>query len=215
VDRIRGTGDAAPLCRENRPNHRVERVLITKPHIDGYGRTNETEGADTMSTLVAVVFNDEHTAFAMRAELARMQKELLIELEDAVVVTRDQNGKTKLDQAVNLTSAGALGGGFWGMLIGMIFLNPLLGFALGAGAGALSGKFSDIGLDDKMMKDLASSFKPGSSALFVIVRRATTDKVLAGLKQFAGKGKVFQTSLNKDDEQALRDALEVGLTTAR
>ena len=168
-----------------------------------------------MSTLVAVVFNDEHTAFAMRAELARMQKELLIELEDAVVVTRDANGKTKLDQAVNLTSAGALGGGFWGMLIGMIFLNPLLGFALGAGAGALSGKFSDIGLDDKMMKDLASSFKPGSSALFVIVRRATTDKVLAGLKQFAGKGKVFQTSLNKDDEQALRDALEVGLTTAR
>lgn len=168
-----------------------------------------------MSTLVAVVFNDEHTAFAMRAELARMQKELLIELEDAVVVTRDQNGKTKLDQAVNLTSAGALGGGFWGMLIGMIFLNPLLGFALGAGAGALSGKFSDIGLDDKMMKDLAQSFKPGSSALFVIVRRATTDKVLAGLKQFAGKGKVFQTSLNKDDEAALRDALEVGLTTAR
>lgn len=168
-----------------------------------------------MSTLVAVVFNDEHTAFAMRAELARMQKELLIELEDAVVVTRDANGKTKLDQAVNLTSAGALGGGFWGMLIGMIFLNPLLGFALGAGAGALSGKFSDIGLDDKMMKDLAQSFKPGSSALFVIVRRATTDKVLAGLKQFAGKGKVFQTSLNKDDEAALRDALEVGLTTAR
>ena len=168
-----------------------------------------------MSTLVAVVFNDEHTAFAMRAELARMQKELLIELEDAVVVTRDQNGKTKLDQAVNLTSAGALGGGFWGMLIGMIFLNPLLGFALGAGAGALSGKFSDIGLDDKMMKDLAPSFKPGSSALFVIVRRATTDKVLEGLKQFAGKGKVFQTSLNKDDEEALRDALEVGLTTAR
>ena len=168
-----------------------------------------------MSTLVAVVFDDEHTAFAMRAELARMQKQFLIELEDAVVVTRDQNGKTKLDQAVNLTSAGALGGGFWGMLIGMIFLNPILGFALGAGAGALSGKFSDIGLDDKMMKDLAQSFKPGSSALFVIVRRATTDKVLDGLKQFAGKGKVFQSSLNKDDEAALRDALEVGLTTAR
>jgi uncharacterized membrane protein len=168
-----------------------------------------------MSTLVAVVFDDEHTAFAMRAELARMQKEFLIELEDAVVVTRDHKGKTKLDQAVNLTSAGALGGGFWGLLIGLIFLNPLLGFALGAGAGALSGKFSDIGLDDKMMKDLAQSFKAGSSALFVIVRRATSDKVLAGLKQFAGKGKVFQTSLNKDDEATLRDALESGLTAAR
>jgi uncharacterized membrane protein len=215
VDRRDRTCDGAARCTAKRLNHRVERVLITKPHSSRCGRTNETEGAETMSTLVAVVFDDEHTAFAMRAELARMQKELLIELEDAVVVTRDQNGKTKLDQAVNLTSAGALGGGFWGMLIGMIFLNPLLGFALGAGAGALSGKFSDIGLDDKMMKDLAQSFKPGSSALFVIVRRATTDKVLAGLKQFAGKGKVFQTSLNKDDEAALRDALEVGLTTAR
>ena len=108
VDRICETGDAAPRCRANRPNHRLERVLITKPDIDGrHARTHETEGADTMSTLVAVVFNDEHTAFDMRAELARMQKEHLIELEDAVVVTRDQKGKTKLDQAVNLTSAGA------------------------------------------------------------------------------------------------------------
>jgi len=86
------------------------------------------------------------------------------------------------------------------------FLNPLLGAVVGAGA--LSGKLSDIGLDDKMMKDVARSFKAGSSALFVIVRRATADKVLAGLKQFAGKGQVFQTSLNKDDEAALRSALE-------
>jgi uncharacterized membrane protein len=161
-----------------------------------------------MSTLVAVVFNDEHTAFALRAELARMHQEYLIDIEDAVVVIRDQKGKTKLDQAVNLTSAGALGGGFWGLLIGLLFLNPLLGLAIGAGAGALSSKFTDLGLDDRMMKDLSQSFKPGSSALFVLVRKATTDKVLNGLKQFAGKGKVFQTSLNKDDEATLREALE-------
>jgi uncharacterized membrane protein len=166
------------------------------------------ERSRQMSTLVAVVFDDEHTAFQMRAELARMQKEYLVELEDAVVVTRDLSGRTKLDQAVNLTSAGAWGGGFWGLLIGMIFLNPLLGAAIGAGAGALSGKFTDIGLDDRMMKDVARSFKPGTSGLFVIIRKATTDKVLSGLKQFAGKGKVFQTSLNKDDEAALRAALE-------
>ncbi len=161
-----------------------------------------------MSNLVAVIFEDETTAFEMRTALLKMQKQHLIELEDSVVVTRDQNGKTKLDQAVNLTATGAVGGGFWGLLIGMIFLNPLLGWALGAGAGALSGRMSDIGLDDKMMKDLAQSFKPGSSALFVLVRKATNDKVLEGLKDFVGKGKVFQTSLNKDDEAALRAALE-------
>ena len=161
-----------------------------------------------MSDLAVIVFNDETTAFEMRTALAKMQKEYLIELEDAVVVTKDAQNKVKLHQAVNLTAAGAAGGGFWGALIGLIFLNPLLGAAVGAGAGALSGKFSDIGVDDQMMKELAASFTPGSSALFVLVRKATTDKVLEGLKAFAGKGKVLKTSLKKDSEEALRKALE-------
>ena len=167
-----------------------------------------------MSNLVVVVFNDEVTAFEMRTALLKMQKDYLIELEDAVVVTRDAKGKTKLDQAVNLTSAGAVGGGFWGLLIGMIFLNPLLGAAVGAGAGALSGKLTDLGLNDKMMKDIGQSFTPGSSGLFLLVRKATVDKVLEGLKDFAGKGKLFKTSLTKDNEDALRHALETNLTTA-
>jgi uncharacterized membrane protein len=161
-----------------------------------------------MSTLVAVVFPDESTAFEMRAALARMQKQYLLQMEDAVVVTRDEKGKTKLHQAVNLTAAGAAGGAFWGMLIGLLFLNPFLGAAIGAGAGALSGKFKDLGLDNKMMKDIGDSLKPGSSALFVLLKKVTADKVLDGLKQFAGKGKVFQTSLDKDDENSLREALE-------
>ena len=161
-----------------------------------------------MSSLVAVLFSDETTAFEMRAALAKMQKDYLIEMEDAVVVTKDMDGKTKLHQAVNLTATGALGGGFWGMLIGMLFLNPLVGAAVGAASGAVAGKLSDIGINDKMMKDLAATFNPGSSALFVLVRKATADKVLDGLKSFAGKGKVFQTSLSKDDEAALRKVLE-------
>jgi len=161
-----------------------------------------------MSTLVAVVFDDESTAFEMRAALARMQKQYLLEMEDAVVVTRDTDGKTKLHQAVSLTGVGAASGAFWGMLIGLLFLNPLLGAVMGAGAGALSGKFRDIGLDDKMMKDIGQSLKPGTSALFVLLRKATPDKVLEGLKEFTGKGRVFQTSLSKDDEKALREVLE-------
>ena len=161
-----------------------------------------------MSNLVALVFNDETTAFEMRAELAKMQKEYLIEMEDAVVVTKDGQGKVKLHQATNLTMAGAVGGSFWGMLMGLIFLNPLVGMAVGAGAGALSGKFADIGISDKMMKELAASFEPGNSALFVLVRKATGDKVLDRLKPFVGKAKVFKTSLSKDDEDSLRAALE-------
>ena len=88
-----------------------------------------------MSDLVAISFDDEHTAFEMRAELVKLQKEYLIDMEDVVVVTKDDKGKFKLHQAVNLTAAGAVGGSFWGMLIGMIFLNPLLAGAVGAWAG--------------------------------------------------------------------------------
>ena len=166
-----------------------------------------------MSTLVAVVFHDESTAFEMRAALAKMQKQYLLEMEDAVVVTRDAQGKTKLHQAVSLTAAGATSGAFWGMLLGLLFLNPLLGAAVGAGAGALSGKFAEIGVDNNMAKQLGDELTPGSSALIVLLRKITADKVLDGLKQFAGKGKIFQTSLNKDDENSLREVLETTTET--
>ncbi len=158
-----------------------------------------------MSDLVVIGFNDEHTAFEMRAELVKLQKEYLIEMEDVVVVTKDDKGKVKLHQAVNLTAAGAVGGTFWGMLIGMIFLNPLLGAAVGAGAGALSGKLRDIGIGDNFMKELGETLRNDTSALFVLVRKVTPDKVLEGLKGF--KGKVLKTSLTKDKEDELRKVL--------
>lgn len=166
------------------------------------------KGRKGMSTLVAVVFNDESTAFEMRGALTRMQTQYLLEMEDAVVVTRDPDGKTRLHQAYSLTGMGAASGAFWGMLIGMFFLNPFLGGLVGMGAGALAAKFKDVGLDDSMMKEVGQSLKPNTSALFVLLRKTTPDKVLEGLKQFTGKGRVFQSSLNKDDEKALRDVLE-------
>ena len=166
-----------------------------------------------MSSLIAIVFHDESTAFETRAALAKMQRQYLLEMEDAVVVTRDSKGKIKLHQATNLTAAGAATGAFWGMLIGLLFLNPLLGMAVGAGAGALSGKLTDVGIDNTMAKQLGDELTPGSSALIVLLRKVTADKVLEGLKQFAGRGRVFQTSLNKDDEQSLREALETPAAT--
>jgi uncharacterized membrane protein len=159
-----------------------------------------------MSDLVVIGFDDEHKAFEMRAELAKLQKEYLIEMEDVVVVTKNDKGKVKLHQAVNLTAAGAVGGAFWGMLIGMIFLNPLVGAAVGAGAGAMSGKLRDIGVSDNFMKELGETLGNNTSALFVLVRKVTPDKVLAELKGF--KGKVLKTSLAKDKEEELREVLE-------
>jgi uncharacterized membrane protein len=161
-----------------------------------------------MSNLIVLGFDNEADAFEMRAALARLQSQYLIEMEDAVVVTQDSQGKVKLHQAVNLTAAGALSGTFWGSLIGLLFLNPLLGAAIGAGSGALSGAMSDIGINDQFMKHLGATFTPGTSALFVLVRKSTPDKVLEGLKPFIGKAKVLQTSLSQDKEDELRRALE-------
>jgi uncharacterized membrane protein len=167
-----------------------------------------------MSNLIVIGFNNEADAFEMRAALAKLQAQYLIEMEDAVVVTRDEKDKVHLHQAVNLTAAGAVSGALWGTLIGLLFLNPLLGTAMGAGFGAISGKLSDIGINDQFMKDLGATLTAGTSALFVLVRKSTPDKVLEALKPFAGKGRVLQTSLTKDKEEELRAFIENKSTVA-
>src|SRR6187401_892568 len=118
-----------------------------------------------MSNLVVIGFDNAADAFELRAALARMQTQYLIEMADAVVVTRDAKGAVQLHQATNLTAAGAVSGAFWGSLIGLLFLNPLLGAAVGAGTGALSGKLADLGIKDQFMKDVSATIRPGSAAL--------------------------------------------------
>ena len=159
-----------------------------------------------MSDLIVVGYNDEHQAEEVRLKLLKMQHEYLVDLEDAVVAVRDKEGKVKLHQIHNLTAAGAISGGFWGALIGLLFLSPILGAAIGAGAGAIGGTLSDIGIDDNFMKELASTLQPGSSALFVLVRKMTPDKVLPQLQGVGGK--ILQTSLSNEDEKKLQAALD-------
>jgi uncharacterized membrane protein len=157
-----------------------------------------------MSELIVFTFKTETGAEEMRDELEKMQKMHLITLEDAAVVVHKQDGKVKVKQAVSLAGAGALGGSFWGFLIGLLFLAPWLGMAIGAATGALAGKFSDIGVDDKFIKEVGDAIEPGDSALFLLVVEATADKVLDGLKDFDAE--VYQTSLSEDDEAKIREA---------
>lgn len=161
-----------------------------------------------MSDLIVVSFDNETTAFEMRAELVKLQKEYLLEMEDVVVVTRSTDDKVQLHQAANLTALGAASGGFWGLLVGMLFLNPLVGVVLGAGAGALSGKFSDIGINDDFMRGLGERLKPGTAAVFILARKFNAAKVVERLGEFRARGTILQTSLSHDDEATLRAALE-------
>ena len=159
-----------------------------------------------MSTFAAIAYDDPHKAQEVRLALAKLQREYLIDLEDAVVAVKNEAGKIKLHQAFNLTAAGAVSGGFWGSLIGLLFLNPLLGAAVGASAGAVSGALTDVGIDDDFMKKLAEGMQPNSSVLFVLVRKATPDKVVEEIRQFGGT--VLQTSLSHEDQTKLQAALD-------
>lgn len=161
-----------------------------------------------MSDLIAVAYPDEFRAAEVRAALSRLQHEYLIDLEDAVVVTRDDKGEIKLHQIVNLAAAGAVSGGFWGALVGLLFLNPLAGAAVGAAAGAISGKFRDFGINDDFVKDLSANMQPGSSALFLLVKKIRPDKVIPEISKFGGV--VLRTSLPKETEDQLREAFIEG-----
>lgn len=160
-----------------------------------------------MSTLIVVGYKDIHKAEEVRLQLWKLQRDYLLDLEDAVVVVKDDKGKVKLHQAVSLTSAGAVSGGFWGSLIGLMFLNPLLGLAVGASAGAVSGALTDVGINDNFMKELGATLTPGSSALFVLLRNPTAapDKVLEELKGTGGT--ILKTSLSHEDEAKIQAAL--------
>jgi uncharacterized membrane protein len=157
-----------------------------------------------MSTLIVVTYDDPYKGEEVRLKLRKLQSEYLLDLDDAVVAVKDEKGRVKL-HLVTITGAGAFSGGFLGMLVGLIFLSPLLGFAIGAAVGAASVALSDVGINDHIMKELAAATTPGSSTLFVLVRKATPEKVLEELTGTGGK--VLKTSLSHEDEAKLQAAL--------
>lgn len=158
-----------------------------------------------MSDLVVIVYPSQEKAEEVRKRLFELQKEYLIKLADAVIATKSPDGQVHLHQIVNTTAAGAVSGSFWGLLIGVLFLNPILGVAIGAASGALGGALADFGINDQFMKQLSESIQPGSAALFVLIKEMTSDKVLDQIKGYGGV--VLKTLLNDEREQALRDAL--------
>ncbi len=157
-----------------------------------------------MADLIVFAFDTEDGAGKARDALINMQKQQLIELEDAAVVVRRQDGKVKVKQVTSLAGAGALGGAFWGMLIGLLFFAPWLGLAIGAVTGAVAGGMTDIGVDDNFIKEVGNTIEPGHSALFILVRKATPDKGMDGLKKY--NPTVIQTSLTEEQEGKLRAA---------
>jgi uncharacterized membrane protein len=162
-----------------------------------------------MSDLVVLGFDGLHTADEVLNKLRSLQQEYLIDLEDACVVEREKGGKVYLKQAVNLTKVGAAAGGssgaLWGAIVGLLFMNPLAGMAIGAltgaGVGAISGSLSDYGIRDDFIRKLGETIPEGSSALFILFKRVAEDKVMKELEPF--KPRILRTSMSTEAENKL------------
>ncbi|WP_017595936.1 DUF1269 domain-containing protein [Nocardiopsis potens] len=158
-----------------------------------------------MSHLVVLGVADTETAERALDIAGELGQQELLQLEDAAYVHKDAKGRPRIHQTVNLTGAGAASGALWGTLIGLLFLNPLLGLAAGAASGAIAGKLGDIGIDDNMIKRIGAELEQGRAAVFLLARSATRDRVVEAFKPLDPV--VIQTNLTKDDEQALVEAL--------
>src|SRR6516164_1995753 len=197
---LRSPGERSHLA-EDAPTG--DHDLATAGHAGNVSK--ERERSIAMADLVVIAFPTEAKAEEIRGKLLDMQKDYLIELSDAVIAVKQPNGGVKLNQLFHPASTGAVSGTFWGTLIGLIFLMPLAGAAIGAAAGALSGALTDVGINDQFMKDVSQSLQSGNAALFLLIRKVTADKVLAGLQGVAGT--VLRTSLDHSKEEALQRAL--------
>jgi uncharacterized membrane protein len=162
-----------------------------------------------MSDLIAVAFDNEFKAERVRLDLLELQHEHLVDLEEAAVLVHKKDGKVKLHHVTHFTVPVALGGGFVGSLVGLMLINPalaLLGLVTGTGLGAIIGSLKEVGIEEKFMRELGSHLKPGTSALFIVAKKAKPEAIVKELNRFGGK--VLQTSLKHDDEDKLRAALD-------
>jgi uncharacterized membrane protein len=158
-----------------------------------------------MSTLVAIGYPDETTATAAADEARRLAADLIIEPEAIAVISRDTEGRFQVSTNHHAVGGGASWGMFWGLLFGLLFFIPVFGMAVGAGLGALMGKVAKTGIDKGFQDQVRDMLRPGTSALFLIVDKVTPDKAVDGLSRYGGT--VLKSSLSKDQEKALQEAL--------
>jgi uncharacterized membrane protein len=160
-----------------------------------------------MSDLVVVAFDNETGAPGMRDALISLQKQHLVTLDDAALMVRMLDGRIKVKQAVRLVGAGTMGGAFWGLLIGLLLWMPWLGLALPTMPGAVGKALGDYGLDQEFVRAVGDAIQPGDSALFLLIREATPEKLMDELKQF--NGQILQASLSYEAESKLKEAFGV------
>ena len=157
-----------------------------------------------MTDMVVLAFDGIDTADKARNTLIDLNNQYLLNLNQAVEVIRKEDGQVKIKEEPRLTGLGAVGGSFWGLLIGLIFLNPLGGFLVGTVSGAIAGHFTKYGITKEYMQQIQAAIQPGQSALFILADSVKIDRVVPMLTQYHPK--VVRTSLTTEQEEKLKDA---------
>ncbi|MCB1331947.1 MAG: DUF1269 domain-containing protein [Maritimibacter sp.] len=165
-----------------------------------------------MAELLVIGYDSYPAAEAARTELFQLSDGYYAEIDDAVVAMVDENGRVRLNQLVTPWQVGATSGSFWGLLIGLLFLHPLLGVLAGAATGAATGAVSDFGIRDSFVRDVAKVLKPKQAALFVLAREVQSDRIIEHLADHGGH--VLRTNLSNADEDKLRAAYDAALKHA-
>lgn len=161
-----------------------------------------------MSQLIVFTYDNQEKAATVLQSVAELSKQHLIEVQDAAVIVKKANGKVKVQQTLEAAVKGSnvASGGFWGLLIGLIFGGPIFMALLGMGLSALFGRKLDVGIDNTFIKNVGDDMKPGDSALFLLTENITVDKVADALREYGGT--LYHTSLSKEAEENLAKALE-------
>jgi uncharacterized membrane protein len=170
--------------------------------------TNTQEKEATMADLIAIGYPDEATAEAAAEEARRLAHDLIIEPDAIAVIVRDADGKYHVHTSHHFVGSGATWGMFWGLLFGVLFFVPVIGIGIGAGLGALMGKVTKSGVDKAFQDQVRAMLTPGTSALFLMVEKVTPDKAVEAMSKFGGT--VLKSSLSKEGEKELQDALHGG-----
>jgi uncharacterized membrane protein len=158
-----------------------------------------------MADLIVIGYPDETTAAAAADEARRLAADLIIQPDAIAVIVRDEDGTYHSSTSHHAVGAGATWGMFWGFLFGLLFFIPVIGIGIGAGLGALMGKFGKTSIDKQFQDQVRGLLQPGTSALFLMLEKVTPDKAIEAMSKFGGT--VLKTSLSKDDEKELQDAL--------
>jgi uncharacterized membrane protein len=166
-----------------------------------------------MADLIAIGYPDEATATAAADEARRLAQDLIIQPDAIAVIVRDNDGTYHVHTNHHTVGAGASWGMFWGFLFGLLFFIPVFGMAIGAGMGALMGKLTKSTIDKQFQEQVRGMLKPGTSALFLMLEKVTPDKAVDAMSKYGGT--VLKTSLSKDDEQELQEALHGGAAAAQ